>query len=153
MAIKRVLCVCKGNTCRSPMLAELIRRAVESRGYANFAIASAGIISEAAGQPAAPEWTELMSETGIDLSAHRSRFIGEIGSLGLYDYIICAEPSVVDEIRRLGVREERILLANSPEGMPNPWKHPDGVEAYRRCYHITVEIANSLVRTLTTGAQ
>ncbi len=141
MAVKKILCVCKGNTCRSPMLAEVLKR--EFQTYTkDFEVESAGILKEAAGQSAASEWLKLQSETSIDLSNHYSRWIGEIGALDSFHRFVCAEPAVVEEIKKLGVPEEKIILANAPEGIPNPWKQ--GLEAYRACYSVICQAVYNL---------
>ena len=66
---KKVLVVCTGNTCRSPM----------AEGWLNQKLAGKGWLAESAGvaawggTPASPEAIEVMREIGVDLSAHRSR--------------------------------------------------------------------------------
>lgn len=67
----KVLFVCTGNTCRSPMAAGLLRKAAEHGGLA-LEVASAGT-SAAEGQPAADHAVTVLSERGIDLSGHKAR--------------------------------------------------------------------------------
>ena len=67
--LKKVLVVCTGNTCRSPM----------AEGWLNQKLAGKGWLAESAGvaawggTPASPEAIEVMREIGVDLSAHRNR--------------------------------------------------------------------------------
>ncbi len=79
-----VLFVCTGNTCRSPMAAELCLRRiakrlgceageVEDRGVI---VASAGIAAMAGGHPSA-EAVEVMARRGLDLSEHESQPLSE----------------------------------------------------------------------------
>lgn len=63
----RVLVVCAGNTCRSPMAAALIKRR-----YPRAEVRSAGL-SATAGEPAAELARAVMASRGIDLSSHRAR--------------------------------------------------------------------------------
>ncbi len=131
---KKILWVCKGNTCRSPMAMAIHWTRLNFLGHPDndIDVESAGILEEARGKPAAPEWTELKAETGIDLSDHRSRYIGDL-DLSQYDPIICAEPSVYDEVKRRAPEGTTILLANEDEGgIMNPYQK--GLEAYRQCY-------------------
>ena len=67
----RILVVCTGNTCRSPMAAGLLARLAELRGVA-LAADSAGTLgwNERGASPGA---VDVMAEVGVDLSAHRSR--------------------------------------------------------------------------------
>ncbi len=67
----RVLVVCVGNVCRSPMAAALLARSAAARG-AGAVVASAGIAA-LEGRPADPIAVELMRERGLDLSGHRAR--------------------------------------------------------------------------------
>ena len=79
--IKRVLFVCYGNTCRSPMAA----------AYANHALPgvqaeSAGVF--AAGAPANPMAINLMRERfNIDLRRHVSRVVSDV-DLDAFDLVV-----------------------------------------------------------------
>ena len=71
----RVVFVCTGNTCRSPMAAALFERYVrEEPGLAacDVQVASAGLHA-AAGAPAAPEAVRALRAVGLSLEGHRAR--------------------------------------------------------------------------------
>jgi protein-tyrosine phosphatase len=67
----RVLIVCAGNICRSPMAEVLLARRLRDLGRAPL-VESAGL-SALAGWPADPIAQELMAARGLDLSRHRAR--------------------------------------------------------------------------------
>ncbi|HYD41552.1 MAG TPA: low molecular weight protein-tyrosine-phosphatase [Anaeromyxobacter sp.] len=67
----RVLTVCMGNVCRSPMAAALLADHFARRGVA-ATVASAGLHA-LVGRPAEPEAQSLLRARGIDLSGHRAR--------------------------------------------------------------------------------
>ena len=70
--IRHILVVCVGNICRSPMAEALLRR--ELRGQDGFTVESAGL-GALVGHPASEHSVALMSELGLDISAHRARQI------------------------------------------------------------------------------
>jgi protein-tyrosine-phosphatase len=69
-ADKRVLFVCTGNTCRSPMAEGMLRAAV--KGRADIEVRSAGVAAIGGGL-ASPETLALLEERGVQLDGFRSR--------------------------------------------------------------------------------
>ncbi|MFL5359908.1 MAG: low molecular weight phosphotyrosine protein phosphatase, partial [Myxococcales bacterium] len=67
----RVLMVCTGNICRSPMAQVLLADALKKRGI-DVAVESAGL-GALVGHPADPIAVKLMQARGLDLSGHRGR--------------------------------------------------------------------------------
>ncbi|MGM0396008.1 MAG: low molecular weight protein arginine phosphatase [Bacillota bacterium] len=70
----KVLFVCTGNTCRSPMAEEIFRQEAKNRGY-NIQVASAGIFA-IDGERASQSARIAMKERG-GLPGHRSRFLDD----------------------------------------------------------------------------
>jgi len=68
----RVLVLCTGNICRSPMAEEMLRARLAARDVPAV-VSSAGTATE--GEPAADEVLELLRARGLDGSAHRSRLL------------------------------------------------------------------------------
>ena len=68
--MKRILFVCTGNTCRSPMAEVLFRERIGDN--ADWEAASAGIFASV-DSPASANAIEAVHELGIDLSAHQSQ--------------------------------------------------------------------------------
>lgn len=70
----RVLVVCSGNICRSPMAEAYLRQRLARSEMAHVVVASAGTLG-IDGVPAAAEAVEALAEIDIDLAPHRSRGI------------------------------------------------------------------------------
>jgi L-threonylcarbamoyladenylate synthase len=77
---RKIVFVCTGNTCRSPMaealfkhrLAERLGCPVDELADRGFVVSSAGIMA-GANDPATRESAEVLRDFGVDLSGHRSR--------------------------------------------------------------------------------
>lgn len=67
----RVVFVCTGNTCRSPLAEAVARQAVEARGWTHVEVSSAGVATMD-GLPPSEGAVAAAGERGLDLSAHRS---------------------------------------------------------------------------------
>ena len=72
---ERVIILCTGNICRSPMAEAMWRHAFE-RGQTSRQVESAGLMA-LVGEPADPTAVALMAERGLDISGHRGRQAGE----------------------------------------------------------------------------
>lgn len=68
----RLLFVCTGNTCRSPMAASLARKLADERGLADLVVESAGT-GAYDGTTASDGALLVAMERGSDLSTHRAR--------------------------------------------------------------------------------
>jgi protein-tyrosine phosphatase len=68
----KLLFVCTGNTCRSPLAEAIARRELEALGWSHVAVASAGAHAPE-GMPASEGAVLVGSRNGLDLSGHRTR--------------------------------------------------------------------------------
>ncbi len=103
MKIRRVLLVCSGNTCRSPMAAAILRHLWEqaSPGW-DLEVSSAGT-SAIPGLKASEHAVQAVRRWGLDLSGHRSR--------GTQDVLL----RDMDLILTMTARHKEQLLSHWPD--------------------------------------
>lgn len=75
--MKRVLIVCTGNVCRSPMAMGLLRQRLQEDGLGDAVeVLSAGVYA-LDDNPASEPGVEVLAERGIDIRDHRARTVTE----------------------------------------------------------------------------
>ena len=72
--MKRVVLVCTGNICRSPLAEALLQAALKERGVEGVTVSSAGT-GAWDGAPASEGAYLVGLERGLDLSGHRARLL------------------------------------------------------------------------------
>lgn len=145
----RILFVCTGNTCRSPMAAALARDEVERRGWRDVEVDSAGVAA-AAGGPASAGTLEVAARHGLELDGHRSRpltpYVVEES-----DLILTMSSAHLDAVRALGGGDRASVItafAEGREGDPE-WRGagvPDPFGGDDAAYEATYRALKVLVR-------
>jgi len=67
----RILFVCTGNTCRSPMAGAYFKSLCDKSARTDMSVETAGTFA-GEGEPASAQSVSVMKDYGIDLSAHKS---------------------------------------------------------------------------------
>lgn len=89
----KILFLCHGNICRSPMGEFILKDMVKKAGASDrFEIASAAVSDEERGNPVYPPARRVLAEHGIDCSGKRARKITE-DDLEYYDKIYYMDES------------------------------------------------------------
>lgn len=134
----RLLFVCTGNTCRSPMAEVLARAEAKLRGWSQVEVRSAGVTAYP-GAPASRGARKAAALHGMDLERHRSTPLTE-AMLSQADLVLTMSPSHLDVVERAGAGERAALITSmarrgtsSPEageaGVLDPYGGDDA--AYR----------------------
>lgn len=132
----RVLVVCSGNTCRSPLAAAALTQALGPDAD-KVEVISAGTAAWE-GQPASPGAIHVARESGIDLSSHRShRATPEL--VRSADLVLVMEPQHRRSVQSLGADPERThVLSEWPApgepGLPVSDPYGGSQEAYEECW-------------------
>ncbi len=134
--MKRVVFICTGNTCRSPMAKGLMAMNLE-KSYpeleGKIEILTAGLMAFP-GDSASPKTIVVMDEIGIDLSDHRARSVTP-QLLDEADYVFTMTRGHREQLRQIFGREEKIHTLYSYLGENGDVQDPfgRGERHYREC--------------------
>jgi len=130
----RVLFVCLGNICRSPLAEVVVREAARKRELNHYHFESAGTGDWHVGGPADPRSACKASEHGLDLSDHKARQI-TAHNYSNWDWLIAMDAENRSNLLRMGVPASRLLMMRQFENselapdVPDPYYGgPNGFE-------------------------
>ena len=124
----RILFVCHGNICRSPM-AEFVMKDIVRRRHleSRFEIDSAATSREEIGSPVYPPARRKLAENGIGCAGHHARQMTK-ADYDYYDRIICMDQRNIRNALRItgGDPEHKIALLldyadRTGEEVADPW--------------------------------
>lgn len=134
--MKKVLFVCHGNICRSPMAEFMFKDMAEKKGTIDmFEIASAATSREELGNPVYPPARRELLRHGIDASNKTARQL-TLNDFSYYDEIVCMDDNNLRNIERMFGYEKRCkvkkLMSYCGEGndVADPWYTGDFERTY-----------------------
>ena len=123
----KILFVCLGNICRSPMAEFIMKQMVEERGIeANFYIESAATSREEEGNPVYPPAKRVLQKRGINCEGKRARKI-KPSDYDRFDYIVCMDSNNLRNLKAMfpsdsGKKISKFLdFAGINRDVADPW--------------------------------
>ena len=143
--MKKVLFVCHGNICRSPMGEFVLKDMVQKRGLSGrFQIASAAVSTEELGNPVYPPARRELQKHGIRCDGHAAHQITR-AELEDYDHIYYMDASNARYLRRLFGEDAAKCRPLLDHDVADPWYTGDFTETWNDvlegCSRILEELA------------
>lgn len=130
----KILFVCHGNICRSPMAEYIMKDLVDKAGLTDeFEIASAATSTEELGNPVYPPARRKLAEHGINCNGHEAHQMTR-QEYAHYDYIYCMDRYNVQNLSRMtgGDPDGKIKMLLSHE-VADPWYTGNFDATWRDC--------------------
>jgi protein-tyrosine phosphatase len=151
----RILFVCLGNICRSPLAEGVFLNLINQKDLQDFYTAnSAGTIGYHIGALPDKRSRDVAMEHGFELRHYASKISQE--DFTRYEYIVAMDHSNVEDIKRLAGNNEdwknKILLMRDfdleARGMAVPDPYYDGPEKFEEVYHMLVKANEGFIEWL-----
>lgn len=132
----KILFVCHGNICRSPMAEFVMRDMLKKRGISDVEVASAATSTEELGNGVHRGTRAILDRLGIDCSAKRARQI-TMSDYDEYDIIIGMDSENIRNMTRYwGDKKHKIhrlldFTERKLEDISDPWYTGDFERTYR----------------------
>lgn len=131
----KILFICHGNICRSPMAEFVFKNMVEKLGRGDkFYIASAATSYEEIGNPVHRGTKKILDNLGISCRDKRAVHL-ERSDYDKYDYLICMDGANVRNTIRIVGNDEKVFklleFAGSNADVADPWYTGDFDATYR----------------------
>lgn len=124
--MKRILFVCHGNICRSPMAEMLLKHLVRERGLTGYEISSAAVSREEIGNPVYPPARRELAAHGVRCEDHRARQL-TAADYDRWDHLIGMDMSNITRMLRIlggdpqGKVHRLLDFTGHPADVADPW--------------------------------
>ena len=131
----KILMVCLGNICRSPIAEAIFKRLATERGL-DWTIRSAGTNEYHKGGPADARMIRECSKRGVDLSSHIARRV-TARDFEDYDLLFSMAQDVTEDLREMCPRSDlmrKVVPFLDVGDVPDPWY--GSAAAFSECYDV-----------------
>lgn len=151
----KVLFVCLGNICRSPMAEGLFLHLIEKEGIGDrFEVDSAGTAGYHAGELADKRMRETAASHGVHLPSRARKFVKE--DLDAFDYILPMDRSNMTNIERLtwpdAQHRAQVIMMRDFDPEPEDGNVPDpyygGIRGFENVYQILLRSNQRLLEKI-----
>jgi len=137
----RILFVCLGNICRSPLAEAIVRERALVRGLdQQFRFASAGTGDWHIGGGADIRSAAIAKAHGVDLSRHRAMQIMPL-DIPHWHWFVAMDENNKEDLLAMGANTETVLMmrqfeseANTPPDVPDPYY--GGSDGFEKMFHL-----------------
>ena len=136
--MKKVLFVCHGNICRSPMAEFIFKALVKARGLeGRYHIESAAVSTEEIGNPIYPPAKRCLSQHGVWFDPEKRARQVTPADYDRFDLLICMDASNLRWIRRIipedpeGKIRLMMSFAHSGRDVADPWYTGDFEQTFQ----------------------
>lgn len=148
----KILIVCLGNICRSPLAEGILKHKAKQAGL-NWKIDSAGTNGYHVGEPPHRLSQKVAKLNGIDICNQRSRqFVKE--DFDRYDKIYAMADDVADDIKKIAKEKYNAskidffmneLYPGEDMPVPDPWYGPEA--GYHQVFKLITEVCDRIIST------
>jgi protein-tyrosine phosphatase len=151
----RILFICMGNLCRSPLAEAVFVHKAESRGVIDrFSVDSAGTGGWHAGEPADPRMRAAAARFGVTIAGTARQVTA--GDLRDFDLLVCMDENNRDDLLRRGAPEEKLHLLLEFDGALGIAEVPDpyygGLEGFETVYRLVDSACDAMLDHLCDEA-
>jgi len=153
----KILMVCHGNICRSPLAKGLLLKKMEEMQIHDIEVDSAGTSANHAGQHPDPRTIANALSHKIDISSYKARQF-KSSDFGIYNRIYAMDSANYSDIMLLSSNSEeqekvRLFLdaayPGSNDSVPDPWY--GGEAGFEKVFHIIDKACTVIAKELKNG--
>ncbi len=146
----RILFICHGNICRSPMAEYIMRDMLKKRGINGVAVESAATSSEETGNGVHYGTKRILSRLGIDCSGKTARRM-TARDAEEFDLLLGMDEANIANMRRItggkGNIKKLADYSDEPRDIADPWFTGDFERTYLDIKECCEGLLNELIRT------